>query len=144
MPQWLVGLVCASAVATASGCARSAAALAIEAEDRARLEEVKRESEALHALLDETEARLYFGRSTVQHWTELQSRHSHVSAIACKSVEKHVAEMTKLDQKQRRRRAIIAKRRVAEGPSQTASDVQVSGLKVPTSVSSTPNRRAAE
>ncbi len=141
MPRGLLGLVCALTLATAAGCGRSAEALAQEAEDRARLAEVMRESEELHELLAETEARLYSGKASVSTWSEFQARHEKISAIACKSVENHVAEMTKHDQKQRRKRAIVAKRRLAEVPGQTATDVHVSGLKVPASIHSSPSVR---
>ncbi|MFN7132306.1 MAG: hypothetical protein ACK4N5_09490 [Myxococcales bacterium] len=135
MPRWLLGVVCALALPGTTGCARSARVLAQEAEDRARLEEVRRESRELDELLANTEARLLHNRGAANHWRELAQRHGNVSALACKSASLHVEQMNDANHKQRRKKEVIARRRLAEGIGPTATDAHVSGVKVPASTS---------
>ena len=62
----------------------------------ARLEDIKREGQALDAAADELEGRLFAAQSNVSLWKELADRHRHVSAIAIQNQSAHFNAMVKL------------------------------------------------
>ena len=86
----------------------SAAAEAAPRERASRaLDDPQREMRALESRLDEIEARLLAGLSTVQLWRELAERHQAVSQIACESAEGHLKELVAAERRDRLRRAKV-------------------------------------
>jgi len=89
--------------ALSAGCARedlSAQRGRLEREHKARMEE-----------LEALEIRLVTVGARQRAWSELQERHTRISAIACQNAAEHVSAMKLHDEKQRakRRRARTAR-----------------------------------
>lgn len=81
----------------ASGESSGARAFAAEAAMRQQMGQ-------LEMRLDEVEARLLSGLSTVQLWRELAERHESVSQIACENAGEHLREMAAVQKRREKRR----------------------------------------
>ena len=68
----------------------------------------------LETRLDEVEARLLSGLSTVQLWRELAERHESVSQIACENAGEHLREMAAVQKRREKRRRPEKKNQKAE------------------------------
>jgi hypothetical protein len=79
-------------------------------QQRARLERLEHEKQQMLEQLDELEARLLADQARVRFWKELRARHESVSAIACRNLEGHVAQMDRYQQGQREKRQAHAKK----------------------------------
>ena len=83
-------------------------------QQRARLERLDREKQQMLEQLDDLEARLLADQARVRFWKEMRERHEVVSAIACRNLEGHVAQMDRYQREQReKRQAKVNKSRLA-------------------------------
>jgi hypothetical protein len=93
-------------LATAAGCTSGAA------HDPHRAP-VSAEQRALDEALDRLEERLLNDQASVAFWRELRARHESVSAIACQNLGRHAQDMALFQERQRDKRALSRKSRVA-------------------------------
>jgi hypothetical protein len=68
------------------------------------------ERRGLEDRLDRLEERLLTDQARVRFWQEMRERHESVTAIACTNLERHVDHIAALDDRQREKRATLARR----------------------------------
>lgn len=91
--------------ALAAGCARPE-----DPAELAELEQVKRDSAAINASLDDVGTRLLEGQHLVSMDADLKERHQHVSQVACQNLSDHWAGINRFLDNQREK---AKKKRVA-------------------------------
>lgn len=84
----------------------------------ARLDDIKREGQALNESTDELEARLLAAQSNVSLWAELAERHKYVSAIAIQNQNAHFDAMVQLLDRQEEKARLLKHRHYAKGEKQ--------------------------
>ncbi|WP_373047591.1 hypothetical protein [Vulgatibacter sp.] len=111
------------------GCAAIAGLWGCGAEEalEAQRRELAAEQQVRMAALEQLEARLVAVGARQRAWSELQERHTRISAIACENVAEHVAAMEKHDEKQRAKRRRSA-RRLADAQARVESAARPAAL----------------
>jgi hypothetical protein len=102
----------------AAGCAGGRG----ELEERRQRWAVERR--ALDDDLDRLEERLLATQARVRFWQEMRARHESVAAVACTNLAEHADGIAALDEKQREKRAALArKNRLAAARIEPAAEV---------------------
>jgi hypothetical protein len=68
------------------------------------------ERRALDDDLDRLEERLLATQARVRFWQEMRTRHENVTAVACTNLSEHAEGMAVLDERQREKRAALARK----------------------------------
>ncbi len=68
------------------------------------------ERSGLEEQLDQLEERLLTDQARVHFWQQMRERHESVSAVACVNLGRHAESIALLDEKQRDKRDVLAKK----------------------------------